>query len=175
MFRGGVDEVPIVDAVEVLDVDGKDAVAVGLRALLIPLVQEQQRQQALRVDPGAQQSRDRRVIRRMEAADQRAGLGDSQAEEDVAFPVLARAGLEEALEHGGPFRVGERLHGVPDLRNLRHERVANQQTRWYAKPLSAGGAPASLSSRWRSTGDCLFRKPAMRGQFSASAPNSGVG
>ena len=132
--RGAVDQIPTVDAMGVAEIEPVDGVAKDRVAAAMLIDEHDQRQQP-RLVPRRLQELFERVERAvLHLARHGANVGHGQAEESIAFAVLARAGAEEAQAVLGAIAVAEgaeppldraRVHRHPEPR--RRRRISDER------------------------------------------------
>src|SRR6185436_3474555 len=104
VLRGKIDEIPVVDPAGVGEVGTVNPVTPLLVAALVPVDEEEQRNQSLLM-PWRREELERRVVIECPVLlRQRAHLRHGQAEKLVAFAVLTRPCLEKAQRTTGALR-----------------------------------------------------------------------
>src|SRR5688572_8096921 len=114
--RGGVDEVPVVDAIGASKIRAVNPQPCGRVAARV-LVRQQDDREEPRLVPGRRQENlDLRERQRGELTSQFPYLRHVEAEKTVTGPVFSGTGPEETLRARGPTRIREPTHATQDER-----------------------------------------------------------
>src|SRR5262245_56831330 len=107
IWRRAIDEIPVVDALRVLEIEAEDLLALGGCAACVRVADENDRQQPRLVPRLAEQRFDVAERQSTKLARDLSRFRHADAEELVAGAVLTRCGLEESLEDLRVGRISE--------------------------------------------------------------------
>src|SRR5436190_6044359 len=144
--RGGVDEIPVVDELRIREIERVDRVAI---ATLVLLGENHDGEQSLFVPFGVQERQQLVECQRTEFANDRAQVRDADAEELIAFAVLAGACLEESATDGCALFACEVAQPPRRFRCFRRSRGRTHWSRPSLRlPSSARGRTSPSSAEW---------------------------